>query len=218
MVVGRILCILIGYVAGLFQTGYIYGKTQNIDIRQHGSGNAGTTNTLRTLGLKAGAITFLGDCGKAIVAIFITWLIFHNQYSDTINLLELYTGLGAVIGHNFPFYLKFKGGKGIACTTGVIIAFHWPLAPLCIILFIIVVLAAQYVSLGSILMVSLFLIELITFGQLGYLPIDAAYLPEIYVLGIIFTGMAIWRHRANIKRLLSGTENKFIVKEMMKKQ
>lgn len=79
MTVGRIICILIGYAIGLFQTGYIYGKTQHIDIREHGSGNAGTTNTLRTLGFKAGAITFAGDCGKAILAIFISWLIFLSN-------------------------------------------------------------------------------------------------------------------------------------------
>lgn len=119
MTVDRIICILIGYAIGLFQTGYIYGKTQHIDIREHGSGNAGTTNTLRTLGFKAGAITFAGDCGKAILAIFISWLIFHAQYPEGIKLLGMYAGLGAVLGHNYPFYMKFKGGKGIACTTGV---------------------------------------------------------------------------------------------------
>lgn len=208
MIVSRILCILIGYVAGLFQTGYIYGKTQHIDIRKYGSGNAGTTNTLRTLGLKAGAITFVGDCGKAVLAILLTWLIFHEQYPDTIKLLAMYTGLGAVLGHNYPFYMKFKGGKGIACTTGVILAFHWQMAPLCIGLFIVVVLLTKYVSLGSILLVSVFFIELVVFGQSGYLPVADTYLPEIYVLGAIFTLMAIWRHRANIKRLLNGTENK----------
>ena len=151
---------------------------------------------------------FAGDCGKAILAIFISWLIFHEQYPEGIKLLGMYAGLGAVLGHNYPFYMKFKGGKGIACTTGVILAFHWQMAPLCIGLFIVVVLLTQYVSLGSILLVSVFFIELLLFGQTGHLPVADTYLPEIYVLGGIFTLMAIWRHRANIKRLLSGTENK----------
>lgn len=208
MVVSKILCILIGYVFGLFQTGYIYGKTQHIDIRQYGSGNAGTTNTLRTLGLKAGAITFAGDCGKAILAVVVAWLLFHQRYPDTVRLLELYAGLGAVLGHNYPFYMKFKGGKGIACTTGVIIAFHWQIAPLCIGIFCLAVLLTRYVSLGSILLVSVFFIQLIVMGQMGYLPLEATYLPEVYVLGGIMTFLAIYRHRANIKRLLSGTENK----------
>lgn len=208
MVVSRILCILIGYALGLFQTGYIYGKTQNIDIRQYGSGNAGTTNTLRTLGFKAGAITFAGDCGKAILAIFLTWLIFHNQYPDTIKLLAMYAGLGAVLGHNYPFYMKFKGGKGIASTVGVIFAFHWQMAPLCIGIFLLAVFLTRYVSLGSILLVSVFFIQLVVMGQMGYLPVESSYLPEIYVIGGILTFLAIYRHRANIKRLLSGTENK----------
>lgn len=213
MIVSRILSLLIGYVFGLFQTGYLYGKTQHIDIRQHGSGNAGTTNTLRTLGWKAGAITFAGDCGKAVLAVFLAWLIFHGRYPDGINLLELYAGLGAILGHNYPFYMKFKGGKGIACTTGVILAFHWQIAPLCIVVFLLAVFLTRYVSLGSILLVSVFFIQLVVFGQYGYLSVKEVYLPEIYVLGGIMTLMAIWRHRENIKRLLSGTENKLQLKK-----
>lgn len=213
MIVSRILSLLIGYVFGLFQTGYLYGKTQHIDIRQHGSGNAGTTNTLRTLGWKAGAITFAGDCGKAVLAVFLAWLIFHERYPDGINLLELYAGLGAILGHNYPFYMKFKGGKGIACTTGVILAFHWQIAPLCIVVFLLAVFLTRYVSLGSILLVSVFFIQLVVFGQYGYLSVKEVYLPEIYVLGGIMTLMAIWRHRENIKRLLSGTENKLQLKK-----
>ena len=204
----KIVCLVIGYGFGLFQTGYFYGKRNGIDIRKYGSGNAGTTNALRTLGKKAGAITLAGDCLKAILAILLVSLIFGRAFPEQIMLLKLYAGAGCVLGHNFPFYMKFKGGKGIACTTGVILAFHWQMAPLCIGLFIVVVLLTQYVSLGSILLVSVFFIELLLFGQTGHLPVADTYLPEIYVLGGIFTLMAIWRHRANIKRLLSGTENK----------
>lgn len=213
MVISRILCVLIGYAVGLFQTGYIYGKIHNVDIRQHGSGNAGTTNTLRTLGVKAGAITFAGDCGKAIVAIFVAWLIFHNQYPDTIKLLELYTGLGAVLGHNYPFYMKFKGGKGIACTMGVMLAFYWPLALIGVTVFILTVLASRYVSLGSILAVIALFIEFVVFGQLGHLPVAGGQLTEVYVIALVFSGMALWRHRANIKRLLGGTESKLSFKK-----
>ena len=216
--VERIICILIGYICGLLQTSYLYGKAKGIDIRNYGSGNAGTTNALRTLGAKAGAITFLGDCFKCVVAVMIVRLVFGGSHPEIIRLLGLYASAGAILGHNFPFYLKFRGGKGIACTTGVIIAFHWQMAPLCILVFIATVLITKYVSFGSILLVSVFLVELIVFGQTGHLPIANSYLPEIYILGAIFTGMAIWRHRANIKRLLSGTENKFIIKEMLKKK
>lgn len=211
MLLSRGICIVIGYIFGLFQTGYIYGKIHNVDIRQHGSGNAGTTNTLRTLGWKAGLVTFVGDLGKAMLSMLIAWLLFHEKYPDGVRLLEMYAGLGAVLGHNFPCYLKFKGGKGIACTAGFILAFYPPMAPLCLILFIGAVAITRYVSLGSILVAVSFFVQLVIFGQLGHLWVNPGLLPEIYIVGAIFSLLAIWRHRENIKRLLSGTENKFSI-------
>lgn len=208
MILSRGICLVIGYIFGLFQTGYIYGKAHNIDIRQQGSGNAGTTNALRTLGWKAGLITFIGDLGKAMLAMLAAWLLFHEKYPHGIKLLEMYAGFGAVLGHNFPFYLKFKGGKGIACTSGFILAFCPLMAPICLILFIGAVAITRYVSLGSILVVVSFFIQLIVFGQMGILRVAPDLLPEVYVVGGLFTLLALWRHRANIKRLLSGTENK----------
>lgn len=209
MIAARVVCIAIGYILGMFQTGYIYGKLHNVDIRQHGSGNAGATNTLRTLGWKAGLITFAGDLGKAMLAMLISWLLFHEKYSDGVKLLEMYAGFGAVLGHNFPFYMKFKGGKGIACTAGFILAFYPPMAPLCLLLFILVVAATRYVSLGSILVMICFWVELVIFGQLGHLGANADLQLEIYIVGALFSLMGIWRHRENIKRLIAGKENKF---------
>lgn len=122
MIGARVIALGIGYLFGLFQTGYLYGKSQGIDIRSEGSGNAGTTNSLRVLGIKAGLITFAGDLCKAILAVLLVKVLFRNAYPDAVKILELYAGFGAVLGHNFPFYLKFKGGKGIACTSGMILA------------------------------------------------------------------------------------------------
>lgn len=209
MILARGICIVIGYCLGMFQTGYIYGKLHHVDIRQHGSGNAGATNTLRTLGLKAGLITFFGDLGKAVLAMLIAWLLFHKEYPGMVMLLEMYAGLGAVLGHNFPAYLKFKGGKGIACTAGFILAFYPPMAVLCLLLFIVVVAVTRYVSLGSILVMVCFFVQLVVFGQLGYLRISHDFMTEMYIVGAVFAVMGIWRHKANIKRLLDGTENKF---------
>ena len=107
MIVSRLISIIIGYVLGLFQTGYLIGKMNNLDIREHGSGNVGMTNALRTMGPKAGAITLIGDAGKAIAAIIIVWCSYYKMYPGSVNMLELYAGIGAVLGHNFPFYLKF---------------------------------------------------------------------------------------------------------------
>ncbi len=209
MILSRIICLVIGYLLGLIQTGYIYGKAHNIDIREHGSGNAGTTNTLRTLGWKAGAVTFIGDLCKAMLAILLAWLLFRDRYSEGVKVLEMYAGLGAVLGHNYPFYLKFKGGKGIACTSGFILACFWHIAPICLVLFILAVAITRYVSLGSILVVISFYIQLIIFGQMGIFPVAEQYLTEVYIVGAVFTLLALWKHKANIKRLLTGTENKF---------
>jgi glycerol-3-phosphate acyltransferase PlsY len=209
MIAASITSLVIGYLFGLFQTGYLYGRHMGLDIRTQGSGNAGTTNTLRVLGWKAGAITFLGDLFKAILAVVLVYFLFRGNYPGAIRVLQLCAGFGAVLGHNFPFYLGFKGGKGIACTAGVILAVCPLAAPICLILFILAVALTRYVSLGSILVVVSYLIQAIIFGQLGYLHVDAAYLPAFYVLSACFTCMALWRHRENIKRLLNGTENKF---------
>ena len=116
----RVLCLLIGYIFGLFQTGYIYGKFKHIDIRNQGSGNAGTTNALRVLGWQAGLITFLGDAFKCIFAVIAVRLIFGGMHPELAPLYAMYAGMGAVFGHNYPFYMKFKGGKGIATTAGLL--------------------------------------------------------------------------------------------------
>ena len=144
----RILCLAIGYVFGLFQTAYIYGKMHGIDIRQHGSGNAGTTNTLRVLGTKAGLIVFAGDVLKCVCAIVACSLLFGKNHPDMIYLLKLYAAAGAILGHNFPFYLGFKGGKGIAATAGLILAFHPTFLPVGVLVFFGIFFTTHYVSLG----------------------------------------------------------------------
>lgn len=213
MMVARLTALAIGYAFGLFQTGYLYGKSKGIDIRSEGSGNAGTTNSLRVLGVKAGLITFLGDLFKAILAVALVHFLFREKYPQAVKVLELYAGFGAVLGHNFPFYLKFQGGKGIACTSGMILAVCPLAAPFCLFLFITSIAVTRYVSLGSILVVCSYLAQVLLFGQIGYLGVASEYLLEFYVVSACFTAMGLWRHRANIRRLLTGTENKFGVKK-----
>ena len=150
----RLLCVGIGYLFGLLQTGYLYGKLHGIDIREYGSGNAGTTNALRVLGKKAGIITYFGDALKAVFAGILVELLFQKSHPEMIRLLVLYSGMGVVLGHNYPFYLHFKGGKGIAAISGMALAFDWKLALCMMVLFIVVVAVTRYVSLGSILTVS----------------------------------------------------------------
>lgn len=205
----RLICLAIGYVFGLFQTAFIYGKAHGIDIREHGSGNSGTTNALRVLGKKAGLIVFFGDLLKCALAIWVTKLIFGASHPDTVYLLSLYTAAGAILGHNFPFYMGFKGGKGIAATAGLIVALHPYYIPVGATLFFVVFFITHYVSLGSLLLYVGVVAETIILGQLGvFAPASQNTLIEMYVLAFALAAMAFWRHRENIKRLVRGEERK----------
>ena len=211
----RLICVAIGYLFGLFQTGYIYGMINHVDIRKHGSGNAGTTNALRTLGWKAGVITFIGDCLKCVLAVLLVRFLFLQDLHT--ELYAMYAGLGAVLGHNFPFYLKFKGGKGIASTVGLILAVNPLMFLIVAVVFITIVWFTQYVSLGSIVIMVLFVIMVVISGQAGWLFLPTADLGEYYAIAIALAALAIWRHRANIKRLATGTENKTDLRKIGKK-
>ena len=130
---------------------------------------------------KAGVIVFLGDCLKAVAAMVIIWFVAKDRYPDTVKLLELYAGFGAVLGHNFPFYMKFKGGKGIASSVGIIFTFDWRMVPICAILFFASVVPTGFMSLGSLGILSGFFVQTIVFGQMGWLKIATQFLPEVYV-------------------------------------
>lgn len=209
----RVVCLLIGYVLGLFQTAYFYGKAHGIDIRQHGSGNSGTTNALRVMGTKAGLIVLAGDCLKCIAAVVIVRLIYGGSHQDIIYLLCLYTGAGAVLGHNFPFYMNFKGGKGIAATAGLILSFHPYFIVMGVVVFFGIFLTTHLVSLGSLLVYAGFVVEMVICGQMGLFgeigeTISQSQLIEMYVISVLLAAMAYWRHRENIVRLLQGNERK----------
>ena len=213
----RVICLVIGYVFGLFQTAYIYGKMHGIDIRTVGSGNAGTTNALRVLGKKAGLIVFLGDVAKTVIAVVIVRLLFGTVYADSIYMLVLYTAAGVILGHNFPFYMGFKGGKGIAATAGMIAS----LGPWFILVeglvFLVTFLTTHYVSLGSLLVYLALVIQLVYFGQTGFFEgMAQPALTEMYIVAFCLMAMAYWRHRSNIKKLLTGTERKTYISKKNK--
>ena len=214
----RLVCLAVGYVCGLLQTGYIVGKMNHIDIRKQGSGNAGTTNALRVIGWKAGILTFFGDVLKCAAAVVITCFLFRG--SDCLPLLAMYAGAGVTLGHNFPFYMNFKGGKGIAVMAGLVAAnSFWSLPesllmiPVTLAFFLVPVIITRYISVGSLMAYTAFLIEMILAGQRGMLDMEPARLYELYILLFLMTALAFYRHRANIGRLMSGTENKFGAKK-----
>lgn len=204
----RIICIAIGYIFGIFQTGYIYGRLNHLDIRDFGSGNAGTTNTMRVLGKKAGIITYLGDAFKAVFALLITYFLFKDK-GDAVMVLQLYAGVGVVLGHNFPFYMGFRGGKGIAATSGVILGlFDYRLLLLAFFTFFIVLLISKYVSLASLCLMAGFFIEFVVFVMTGLIDLKGTDRIEGIVLVFIITALAFVKHRSNIQRIIAGNERK----------
>ncbi len=218
----RIVCLVIGYAFGLLQTAFFYGKMHGIDIREHGSGNAGTTNTLRVLGTKAGLIVFAGDLLKCVCAVLLCGFLFRHimpeeTYLPVKYLIKLYAGAGAVLGHNFPFYLNFKGGKGIASTGGMMIAFHPLIIPVGLVTFFGCFLTTHYVSLGSLMLYTGFLLQMIIMGQLGMFHTTQPILIEMYILTFLLLVMAFVRHKDNIVRLLNGTERKTYLRKKLDK-
>ncbi len=211
----RIVCLLIGYALGLFQTSYIYGRAHGIDIREHGSGNAGTTNMLRTMGTKAGLITFVGDVLKTMLAVWICVLLFGPTHPELIPLIKCYASAGAILGHNYPFYLKFKGGKGIACTAGFVISLDPVMTAIGLFVFFSLFFITHYVSLGSIMVYVTLIIEFIVFGYFHlflFKGVPDTAVVECCILAAFLTVMALYKHKENFKRLLKGTEKKTYLK------
>lgn len=215
-ILARVLCLLIGYGLGSISTSYLYGKAKGIDVREHGSGNAGTTNTLRVMGRKAGAIVLAGDMLKTFLAILLTWLIFHWFFPDMDYLLRIYTGAGVILGHDYPFYMKFKGGKGIACSGAMILSFYWGIIPASVVIFFGIFLMTHYVSLASIFLYLGFMAQLLIFGQGGLLGMSQPALIEMYIVAALLTALALFQHRENIKRLIKGEERQTILKKTKK--
>ena len=208
----RLICLVMGYAFGLFQTGYLYSKSQHMDIRNYGSGNSGSTNVLRVMGKKAGLIVFIGDAGKMILACLVTRLLFRGR-PEMLYVYLLYTGFGVILGHNYPFFMNFKGGKGIAASAGLLVSLDWRLTLICLVVFVVTVAVSRYVSLGSIFVMLVFIIGMIFWGSRGDYGIGAQHLTEFYLMAVVIGGMGIWRHHANIGRLLNGTENKLGAKK-----
>ncbi|NLL72647.1 MAG: glycerol-3-phosphate 1-O-acyltransferase PlsY [Clostridiales bacterium] len=193
-----IICLLIGYLFGCFSTGYVIGKINKVDITKYGSKSSGTTNALRTLGAKAGLYTLLGDVIKAIIPVLLVKLIIFPDL-EYVLLLALYTGLGVVLGHNYPVFLKFKGGKGIASTGGTMLAFDPLIVVFALPIFAISVAITKYVSIGS-LLISMFFPIWVIIRNPGNI--------HMLLVACVFTLLAFIKHKDNIKRLLKGTENK----------
>jgi len=205
-------CLVIGYGFGLLQVAHIYSKAKNINIREKGSGNAGTTNMFRVMGIKAGIITLIGDCAKLVVAVILTKLIFLSGLGFQIDptALALYTGFGCVLGHDFPFYFHFKGGKGMASTAALVCCLgNWQMILIGVAVFFGIVIATKYVSLGSMITVCTEFVLFILFTQIGWFPLQNAWMPDCYILFFLLAALLVFQHRKNINRLMNHKETRF---------
>lgn len=194
----KIICGTIGYFIGCIQSAYLVGKLMgNIDIREYGSGNAGSTNVLRVMGKKAALFTFIGDVLKPLLAILICRILFK---AEDRTLVVLYSGLGVIMGHVWPFFLKFKGGKGVASTVSLIYfgLLDWRITFIIASTWIISVGITRYVSLGSVLFAILIPSLLALFK----------YSKEHITIGVLIMAIMLYKHIPNIKRIISGSESK----------
>ncbi|MCX7923817.1 MAG: glycerol-3-phosphate 1-O-acyltransferase PlsY [Clostridia bacterium] len=198
-----VLVAIVGYLLGSANTSLIVGKFYGTDVRQHGSGNAGMTNTLRTLGKTAALLVIFGDIFKGILSYLIGYY-FVGDVKDIGYLGAMVGGVAAIVGHNWPVYFGFKGGKGILTTFSVVLMMDWKIGLGLFVIFAIIVGITRYVSLGSIMAAVLF-------------PVGTAILKVIFDYGksVVFIAfaaavaiLAVERHKSNIERLLKGTESK----------
>ena len=204
----RIGALLIGYLLGGVQSAILVGRFKGIDIRTYGSGNAGTTNTIRVLGKKAGALVLIIDILKAVLAIALAKLIFGGNHKEAIILIALYSGIGAILGHSYPLFFGFKGGKGIATTAGTLIGIDFRLFLIAAAVFLVCFGITRIVSISSLFMTaSIPVLISIMYAGAGAIGVEAM------VLALAITAFTFYRHKANIKRLMNGTEAKLTSKK-----
>lgn len=191
-----LVCALAAYLLGSISFGIIYARRKGHDIRSEGSHNTGASNALRVVGVKTGLLTFVSDVLKAVAAILLgKWLL--GEYGGML------AGLFVIIGHNWPVFFQFKGGKGIACSCAVLVL-NFPLyGAIAIGLCLIVIAVTRFISLGSMTMLVSFAVMLLCTKP--FIPYG--------LWGLLIAALGIWRHRTNIQRLIQGRENKISFKK-----
>ncbi|MGN1326584.1 MAG: glycerol-3-phosphate 1-O-acyltransferase PlsY [Clostridia bacterium] len=203
-----IIVAVIAYLLGSISFSVIISKKMaGFDVREKGSGNAGSTNVLRTVGKKAAALTLICDCLKGVIAVLIAFAAGKIMKNLDASLLIQLAGIFVVLGHTFPVFFKFKGGKGVATSLGVLLMVNWQIGLICLVFALVLMALTRFVSLGSVAAAILFPV-LTIFIHTNYL------VPGNYVIfGVILAIFVIFNHRTNVKRLLTGTENKLSFKK-----
>lgn len=204
-----IIIAIIAYAIGSISFSVIFSKKiAGFDVREKGSGNAGSTNVLRTVGKKAAALTLICDILKGIVAILIAILIGNIVKDIDKALLVQIAAIAVVIGHTFPIFFGFKGGKGVATSLGVLLMINWQIGLICLVFALVIMVLTRMVSAGSVLAAILFPVLTLFIGK-EYFIVPGNYL----IFSIIIALIVAFNHRSNIKRILTGTENKISFKK-----
>jgi len=200
------LVVVVSYLIGAIPTGYIVARAwRGIDIRDYGSGNIGATNVLRTLGRGPFILVLVADALKGYIPTLATWYIFQDEGTHTAHALQVAAGIAAVLGHDFPVYIRFRGGRGVATSFGVYAALAMPLAVGLVAVGLFIVLAVRYMSVMSLATVPLGALVLFV---LAVAPGGDVYTWTKVIFGVFATGIVFATHIPNIRRLIRGTEPK----------
>lgn len=199
-----ILVSIIAYFIGSISFSVIFSrKFAGFDVRDKGSKNAGATNVLRTVGKKVAALTLLCDILKGVLAVVIAMIVGKIWDDIDVTILKYLAGFFAILGHTFPIFFEFRGGKGVATSLGVLLLLNWQIGLICLIFAIVLIIITKMVSVGSILAAVLY-------------PILTIFMDEfnlgVVIISILIALLVIFNHRENIKRIKSGTENKISFK------
>ena len=205
-----IIVAIVAYLLGSISFSIIVSKKlAGFDVREKGSGNAGATNVLRSVGKKGAALTLLGDALKGVVAVLFAIIVGAIAKTADKALLVQIPGLCAVIGHTFPIFFEFKGGKGVATSLGVILMTNWKIGLICLVFALVLMALTKMVSMGSVGAAILFPI-LVLFIHTNFTISEGS---SYFIYSIILAVIVAFNHRSNIQRILSGTENKISFKK-----
>ena len=209
-----IIMAMIAYCIGSVNFSVIISKKiAGFDVREKGSGNAGTTNMLRSVGKKAAAITLLCDIAKGIVAIAISMIIGNIMEETNQELLLQIAGIAVVIGHTFPIFFGFKGGKGVATSIGILLMSNWKIGLICLIFALVLMILTRMVSVGSCAAAILFPVLTLFINDSYTILTEGKSGNTYFIYSVLLAVIVLYNHRSNIKRLLNGTENKLSFKK-----
>ena len=208
-----IIVAIIAYLIGSVNFSVLISKKMaGFDVREKGSGNAGTTNMLRSVGKKAAAITLVCDILKGVVSIVIAIIVGNVAKNLDRELLLQIAGIAVVLGHTFPIFFGFKGGKGVATSLGVLLMSNWQIGLICLVFAVVLMVLTRMVSLGSCAAAVLFPVLTLFINQHYTILTDGKSGRVYFVYSVILAIIVLYNHRSNIKRILNGTENKLSFK------